>query len=412
MLQRRHHSVGWRDHPRQLAALVRWWRGDGALPTTLAGVEMYLVFMVVVIRTTNVVQLGVGAVPGISFATRPVLDFCLMVAYLAESVWLLAMLMRLRSLLHPHIAAVDVAMAAVATLGQLWFTTDADRVGTWTGWGFGISMAAAFIAGVGFPRRRQTAIAVLVLVVAYSAASLPSVASGGGLTTVVSNTLGLAATGFFSRALGGYLRRLGRDADVARAEAARAAEESMLRRQRDLLHDQETVLRMLANPGTDSSLTVLLRDQATTAANQIRQFLTGPRDLSRDGGLVATVNRAAAPFSDLVIVYSLDLAASVRLGPGLAGTVHSAVTTLLHNIRRHAAAQEVVLHADTDGSSTWELTVRDDGVGFDHAWSTAGYGLTHQVRDAIGLFGGTVEIDTAPHRGTCVTIRCPIQATA
>jgi len=51
-----------------------------------------------------------------------------------------------------------------------------------------------------------------------------------------------------------------------------------------------------------------------------------------------------------------------------------ALATLLHNVRRYALAQEVVVHVERDEVS-WELVVRDDGVGFDPAQTSLGYGL-------------------------------------
>ena len=54
-----------------------------------------------------------------------------------------------------------------------------------------------------------------------------------------------------------------------------------------------------------------------------------------------------------------------------------------------------------------ELAVRDTGTGFDPAASHPGTGLTH-IRDRAVEVGGTLHIDSAPGRGTAITVRVPV----
>jgi signal transduction histidine kinase len=54
-----------------------------------------------------------------------------------------------------------------------------------------------------------------------------------------------------------------------------------------------------------------------------------------------------------------------------------------------------------------ELAVRDTGTGFDPAAPHAGSGLTH-IHDRVAELGGTVGIDSAPGRGTALTVRVPV----
>lgn len=53
-----------------------------------------------------------------------------------------------------------------------------------------------------------------------------------------------------------------------------------------------------------------------------------------------------------------------------------------------------------------ELAVRDTGTGFDPAAPNAGAGLRN-IRDRVAEIGGAVDIDSAPGRGTAVTVRVP-----
>ena len=54
-----------------------------------------------------------------------------------------------------------------------------------------------------------------------------------------------------------------------------------------------------------------------------------------------------------------------------------------------------------------ELAVRDAGAGFDPAAPQAGSGLAH-IQDRVAEVGGTVDIDSAPGRGTALTVRVPV----
>lgn len=88
------------------------------------------------------------------------------------------------------------------------------------------------------------------------------------------------------------------------------------------------------------------------------------------------------------------------------------MATLLHNVRLHADASSVVLHADINqGGSEWELTVRDDGCGFDPAAVRTGYGLRVQVTQTLTRHRIRVDVDSFPGDGTTITLHGPLEAT-
>ena len=105
--------------------------------------------------------------------------------------------------------------------------------------------------------------------------------------------------------------------------------------------------------------------------------------------------------------YALLACAAVRIGavPALlSGDLPpDALHTLLMNVRRHASATACVVHASSTPNG-WEMTVRDDGVGFDTATTPLAFGLSRQVRQACHQLGLTVAIDSAPGEGTAVSI--------
>jgi len=67
-------------------------------------------------------------------------------------------------------------------------------------------------------------------------------------------------------------------------------------------------------------------------------------------------------------------------------------------------ASEVVVHADRHGD-TWEVSVCDDGVGFEPEATPFGFGLSSQVTESARRHGMSVEVVSRPGEGTCVFIR-------
>jgi two-component system, NarL family, sensor histidine kinase LiaS len=76
------------------------------------------------------------------------------------------------------------------------------------------------------------------------------------------------------------------------------------------------------------------------------------------------------------------------------------------NAVRHGNARRLTVSM-TCRDGHVELAVRDTGAGFDPAAPHAGSGLAH-IRDRAAELGGTVDIDSAPGRGTALTVRVPV----
>lgn len=93
-------------------------------------------------------------------------------------------------------------------------------------------------------------------------------------------------------------------------------------------------------------------------------------------------------------------------------TLFRAVAELLRNIAEHADADNAnVSLARSDGS--FEVRVCDDGRGFDPDGSLAdhalgdGFGL-FSIRERLGYLGGSMEVDSSAHTGTCVRLTVPV----
>jgi two-component system nitrate/nitrite sensor histidine kinase NarX len=118
------------------------------------------------------------------------------------------------------------------------------------------------------------------------------------------------------------------------------------------------------------------------------------RKYSSQCGIAATLNN--------------EVGHEVTLSPRAEVHIIRVVQEALTNVRKHAGADSVTVSIRGTDSTT-SFAIEDDGVGFDHAataGSQDGYGL-FTMRDRAALLGGTVDIDSAPGRGTRVTVTVP-----
>jgi PAS domain S-box-containing protein len=168
---------------------------------------------------------------------------------------------------------------------------------------------------------------------------------------------------------------------------------------RPLVESALAVTRCLVTQARDMSLDLrpsLLDDLGLTAA--LRWYLE--RHQQRLGGSATLVD---------------DLA-DLRLPAPLETACFRVAQDALTNVARHAGAQSVRVELRrVDGEV--ELTVRDDGTGFDveaarrRAVSGQSMGLLG-MEERVMLAGGRLVVDSHPGRGTEVRVRLPIAPTA
>ncbi len=80
---------------------------------------------------------------------------------------------------------------------------------------------------------------------------------------------------------------------------------------------------------------------------------------------------------------------------------------LLFNIVKHAGVQTATLALEVDGEL--RLAVVDHGDGFEGDLKGGGFGLT-SVRQRLELYGGKLEVTSAPGKGTRATVRLPVRS--
>jgi signal transduction histidine kinase len=131
-------------------------------------------------------------------------------------------------------------------------------------------------------------------------------------------------------------------------------------------------------------------------------------DLGLEAAVHALCDRAGR--HGLEIDCALDLAYEHGRAPSrptaeLESAIYRISQEALTNAHKHGHAQRVVVEI-AESQTTIELTVRDDGAGFDPTSSTAGFGLLG-MRERVALLGGTVRLQSVVGEGTCVTARFP-----
>jgi signal transduction histidine kinase len=127
----------------------------------------------------------------------------------------------------------------------------------------------------------------------------------------------------------------------------------------------------------------------------------------RAGGLADTVHRVTgATGAQAGIEAHAEVTGTARRLPtGTEVVLLRVCQEALANVRKHAAARRVSVRlCYADGAV--RLTVADDGRGFDPGAADGGYGL-NGMRERVRQVGGTVEVDSAPGRGTKVSAEVP-----
>ncbi len=121
----------------------------------------------------------------------------------------------------------------------------------------------------------------------------------------------------------------------------------------------------------------------------------------------------AGALADLVAAGSAGLPVALHIDPELALTpasrdaVYRTAREALSNVRRHARATRAEVRVEAVPGDRVQLTVSDDGVGFDPGQVASGHVGLRLLDDLAGSIGGRLAIDSTPGRGTTVTLEVP-----
>lgn len=173
------------------------------------------------------------------------------------------------------------------------------------------------------------------------------------------------------------------------------------------LHDH--TLQMLEYIAADGYVGVaheVLRKVAVTAADELRDFVEGserPRSAGIVGALLDTVAAAQVAAGALTIRWRCDEvvpAVDQERTYAIVAATHEA----LANARKHAGAANVLVTCAPGPDGGVDVTIADDGRGFDPAVAGGGTGLRQSIVRRMLLCGGSAVIHSAPGAGTTVTL--------
>jgi signal transduction histidine kinase len=267
----------------------------------------------------------------------------------------------------------------------------------------------------------------LISAAAYRAgAALQPVTSMRALTAA---TIVLTAGGVVHAYLRRVLYRRAAAADAALRESDQAASEqyavlraTIERREHErLLHD--TVL---------NTLTALARSSRADRANAvsrcrqdmdlIEDALADPNDLAtgakrRSGDLLGEMRAAVADMRarGLRVHANVDDGPAPAIPPRVALAISSAAREALSNVAEHAGTGEAWVRVrltapegDDNPPRGAEVTVRDEGAGFDRALvDPARLGLRRSIAERVAECGGQASIWSRPGNGTVVRLTWP-----
>ncbi len=352
---------------------------------------------------------------------RPGIAAGLVVAALAVTVWLTILGRRDHTALaNPATVGIEVGVGLALQLADGFVYRAPHIFEAEQPLGVAWPIAGALAAGVAFGPVGGAATGVLLGLgrATSSLLSAPSVPPGDsawvlGLTaswalSLVTTTVMLAMAG----GVGGYvvdlLRRTEARATKAERRVAQASAREEVARQ---LHDG--VLQTLAvveRRTDDPQLARLAREQE----QDLRSYLFDVPDTPVVGaGALGDALRHVARRCETTHGLRTDVLVpddlpdvSSRVIAVLKGAVGEAMT----NAAKHAEAARVVVYVEPLDGGIF-CSVRDDGTGFDVVATPEGVGLSRSIRGRIEQAGGTVQLDSAPGRGTEVRLTVPLDGT-
>jgi signal transduction histidine kinase len=158
----------------------------------------------------------------------------------------------------------------------------------------------------------------------------------------------------------------------------------------------------------DETLDILQSD-AEQALRNLRELVSGIHETTlADQGLAAAIEGRAARAPIPVTVTCTPRIRHERLAPTVESTAYFTVCEALANTLKHGHARQasvaLALH-----NGNLRIDIADDGQGFDPAGVAESSGITG-LQDRLGAIGGSLEVRSAPGRGTTLTATIPTRS--
>jgi signal transduction histidine kinase len=206
-------------------------------------------------------------------------------------------------------------------------------------------------------------------------------------------------------------------AALSRDAGAAAERERLARELHDTLAQDLTGLVLTAQRGLrelSAGNTADAQKQLTVLEENARHALTETRTLVASGaavgvdggGLAIALRRLAERFErETGIRVTVTAADSASLDRPSEVVLLRCAQEALANVRKHSTAKTAAVALEVvDGGV--DLSITDDGAGFDPAASSSGFGLSG-LRDRLALVRGTLAVSASPGGGTTLVASLP-----
>jgi len=149
----------------------------------------------------------------------------------------------------------------------------------------------------------------------------------------------------------------------------------------------------------------VLLERVDELVASVRRLVTGLRPPALDGGLPSALEWLASELRrDASVACTVQCdASSTALRADIAAMVFRIAQESLTNVRKHAHARHVAIGLSRP-FGPWELTVQDDGIGFDPSVPGSGHGLLG-MKERARAMGATLSIESGSAQGTRVCLR-------
>jgi len=156
----------------------------------------------------------------------------------------------------------------------------------------------------------------------------------------------------------------------------------------------------------------ILEENARNALTETRALVASGAAVGVDGtGLATALGRLAERFereTGIIVTVAADDTASLDRDAEV--VLLRCAQEALANVRKHSKAGTAALTL-TVREGTVDLSIADDGAGFDPAKAQAGFGIAG-LRERLALVHGTLDVVAAPGGGTMLVASLPAELTA
>jgi signal transduction histidine kinase len=135
-------------------------------------------------------------------------------------------------------------------------------------------------------------------------------------------------------------------------------------------------------------------------------FELRPESLENEGLVAALTKQAASVQARHGITVQADLGSEQPFSIDVKEALYRIAREALHNIVKHANANNVILNLSRDDDMI-RLDICDDGKGFDPKGDFPGHLGLKSMHERVERLGGKLTMDSAPGQGTRISVRIP-----